>query len=706
MFSSSHGLDAFFSPRRIAIIGASEHGMYPSGILRNLLTYSYKGEIFPVNPNRETVFGLKTYPDITQIPESIDLAIIVVPRNAVLPSLQQCIKKGVPAAVVITAGFAEADDAGKLLQAKIGELVHQNPIRILGPNCAGLADMHTRAISTRLPGPPYTGDVSFISQSGALMMALYGLFTDRQIGMNRILSLGNQVDLNLSESIAFLAKDERTKVIGTFVEGVKDGRAFANALKDSLLAGKPLVLLKSGRTETGQAAAATHTAALAGSAKVFDAVCQQFGVIQVNDIDEMLDTLQLAAAVGDQLRGMEKIALVSQSGGLGSLSADLVDTFGLSAPPLSETLEKALRELPFIPDFANLGNPSDVRGASVIGAATTQTLIPFLKDPETDVVILLLAKSSVREQDEATANAIVAAAESSSKPLCVVWVGQRHPVDKPNWESGHEILRKAGIPLFTQPSDAIKALAHLNKYWQFRERWLAELAELSKNERKPLVEYSNTGEALSYIENMALFKKYHIPIVPEKFVETTAEALIAAKEIGFPVALKAISREITHKSDIGLVELNISTIDEMKQAAESILENLTGDEFEGFQVQKMLQGGVEVILGINTDPQFGPMLALGPGGILVELLNDVALLMPPISRAKALDMIRQTKIWALLQGFRGSPPMDVDALVDLLVELSNLAVEEEGNIASLDLNPVIVLPAGQGAYAVDFRIFR
>lgn len=705
MIEFSHRLDPFFNPRRIAIIGASERGMYPSGVMRNLLDYGYSGEIYPVNPRRTSVFGLEAYPDITQTPEVPDLAVLIVPRKAVLGSLEQCVEKGVPAALVISAGFNEADEEGKALQAQMSKFIAANPIAVIGPNCAGLADMHTRAISTRLPVPPQTGTVSFVSQSGALMMAIYGLIADRKIGMNRLLSLGNQVDVDLSESIAYLTADEKTQVIGAFIEGLKDAPAFAKALRDALTAGKPLVLLKSGRTESGQAAAATHTAALAGSAKVFDAVCRQYGAIQVDDIGEMMDTLQLAATFGEKLKGKGKIALVTQSGGLGSLTADLTDIHGLSAPPLSEILTKQIRGLPYIPDFGLLANPCDVRGASVIGDATAQTLSPFLDDPDTDVVVLLLAKSSVREQDEATARSIVKAAQGSEKPLCVVWVGQRHPVDELAWEQGHEILRQAGIPLFAQSSDCIKALSHLFRYWRSREDWLAD-PENSQERLQTCQEFgSSICAALTYSENMDLLRKYDVPVAPAKLVESVSEALQAAQELGFPMALKAISGELTHKSDAGLVELNIQNEVDLQAAAERIFERLAGQPIEGLQVQKMLAGGVEVILGVNTDPQFGPILAFGPGGILVELLNDVALRLPPINETQALEMIKQTKAWPLLQGFRGSPPADVQALVRLLVNLSELAYQESGKINSLDLNPVIVLPEGQGAYAVDFRAF-
>ncbi len=481
-------LDHFFNPRRIALVGASERGMYPAGLLRNLLDYGFPGDIYPVNPKREAVFGLPCYPDLAQTPQVPDLAILVIPRRFVLPTLRQCLELGIPAALVITAGFAEADEEGKRLQAEMAALLADAPLTVIGPNCAGLANITGRVIATRLTTPPKAGwspkvgRVSFVSQSGALMMALYGLFADRNLGLSRLISLGNQVNVTLADGLAYLAKEEETAVIGAFVEGVKNGRAFAAALKTALIAGKPIILVKSGRTELGQAAAATHTAALAGSDRVFTAVCRQYGVIQVDDVDEMADTVALLAAFGDKLRG-RRISLVTQSGGMGSLTADLCHRAGLELPPLSDNVQNQLHALPHLLHFDALGNPADVRGASVIGEATAKTLAPFLADPDTDVVLLLLAKSALREGEDKTAKAIIQAAQSAEKPLIVVWVGQREIRD---WrlETGDSIaslqspatklLTDAGIPVFASSSRAIGALARAVGYWQFRADWLTD----------------------------------------------------------------------------------------------------------------------------------------------------------------------------------------------------------------------------------------
>ena len=467
-------LEAFFNPRRIAFVGASERGMYPAGVLRNLLDHHYPGDLYPVNPKRETVFGLTCYPALTQTPHPADLAILTVPRRAVLPTLRQCLTGGVPAALVISAGFAEADDEGRRLQAEMLALLKDAPLSVVGPNCAGLANIPGRVIATRLPSPPKAGTVSFASQSGALMMALVGLFADRHIGLHHLLSVGNQVDVTLSESVSYFVAAPQTSVIGAFVEGVPDGRSFTAAARQALIAGKPVVLMKSGRTKTGQRAALTHTAALTGSDRVFEAVCRQFGLIRVDDVRQLLDVIQLLAVFGDRLAGQGRLAVVTQSGGLGALCADLCELAGLPLPPLSRRLRSQLRALPHLLDFGALSNPADVRGQSVIGPAAAETLAPFLHDPDTDVVLLLLAKSAVREEDAATAEAIAQAAQQSAKPLLVVWVGQRYPAGPTAWPLGHRLLLEAGIPLFEGPGDAVRALARVIAYWRFRAAWLAD----------------------------------------------------------------------------------------------------------------------------------------------------------------------------------------------------------------------------------------
>jgi len=472
MWADPGRLEAFFTPRRVAIIGASEEGMYPAGVIQNLAAHGFDGEIYPVNPNRETVFGRRCYANVTCTPQPADLAVLVVNRRLVLPALQQCAQAGIRAALIFSAGFAEEGGEGRALQDEMQKQAAESGLTIVGPNCAGLANLANRTVITRLPGTPRAGKISFVSQSGALMMALYGLFADRCLGMNRLLSVGNQAGVTLGEGLRHFAALAETGVIAAFVEGLKDGREFAAGLREALTAGKPVVLVKSGQTHAGQAAAATHTAAVAGSGRVFSAVCRQFGALLVDDLQDMLDVEQVLDAFGERITGAGRLGVVTQSGGMGSLTADWCERWGLPMPPFSDALQNRLAELPHLKNLGRLGNPADVRGTSWRGAATAQTLEPFMADEHTGALLLLLARSAVQAQDAETAEQIIRTAQRFEKPLAVVWVGQRQPLEGAETPLAHRLLVEAGIPLFDQPGSAVRALARARNYWFYRREAL------------------------------------------------------------------------------------------------------------------------------------------------------------------------------------------------------------------------------------------
>lgn len=481
MSSNPAGLEAFFNPQRIAVIGASEQGLYPAGVIQNLAQYGFPGEVYPINPNRQAVFGLRCYPDVTATPSPADLAVVVVNRNRVIPALRQCLQAGIHSALIFSVGFSEADDAGRALQAEMAELVRTTPLKIVGPNCAGLANVPGKVIATRLPVPPRPGRISLVSQSGALMMALYGLFADRRLGMNRLLSVGNQVDITLSDGIRHLAAHPGTDIIASFIEGLNDGAGFAAGLRQALAAGKPVVLVKSGRTDIGQQIAKTHTAAVAGSDRVFQGVCRQFGAILVDDLRELMDTVQVLDCFGERIAG-GRLAAISTSGGMASLTADLCTRAGLRLPPPGTYLQKRLAGVAHLRDLDLSGNPADVRGPSMYGPATEGTLLPFLEDPDTDAVLLLLARSAVRDQDAETADYILRAYQAANKPLAVVWVGQRYPIEPVEYPLGHRLLAEAGIPVFEQSGDAVRAIRNARDYWSFRAAWAAGTLEPTEQE--------------------------------------------------------------------------------------------------------------------------------------------------------------------------------------------------------------------------------
>jgi acyl-CoA synthetase (NDP forming) len=467
-----HFRHILFQPQTLAFIGASERGLYPAGIMQNLLDHGFGDHVFPVNPNRETVFGVQCYPSVKDLPKTPDLALLTVPRQAVNPVIQECISKGIPAAVVISAGFAESDQTGQVLQTELKALVQSSEIRLIGPNCAGLASLPNGFIATRLADPLIPGPVAFASQSGALMMSFQGLFADRGIGMSRLVSVGNQVDVQLAEMLHLLVDDPETEVITCFMEGLTDGRRLTGAFKHALEVGKPIILLKTGRTQRGMAAAATHTAALSGEDRVFQAICDQYGVILVDDIEPLLDITQIAAAFGKRFATQVRLGVITQSGGMGSLMADWIDRAGLNAPPLPESLKQKIYDLGTLPAHARLLNPADVRGASVTGEATGHTLSLFLEESRFDAVILQFARSTLTQRAQDTVESILRTAEGSEKPLMVIWSGQQNPPELETQIPAVNRLIRAGIPVFSQPGSLVRAVARLQGYWRYRAEYL------------------------------------------------------------------------------------------------------------------------------------------------------------------------------------------------------------------------------------------
>jgi len=486
MTGKSAAIQALLNPRRIVHVGASETGLYPAGIFMSLA--ASETELFAVNPNRESVFGHRCYKSIDELPLVPDLAMITVDRSRVGTVLADCVRSGIKAAVVISSGFAEAGGEGATFQKELEAFSsshvtsHGGTILILGPNCAGFANLSRKLIATRLAGRCGVGGISFVSQSGALMMALHGSFAAKGAGLRYLVSVGNQLDLSAEDLLAFFADDPGTWVSAAFLESVKDGRAFIRSLESNLRAGKPVVLVKAGRTDTGSVLAATHTAAAAGASRVFEAICAQYGAILVDDIDDLVSTALLFDFLGTA--PCRRIAWVTQSGGLGSLLGDHAHLAGMTPYPFSASLQKVLRERELVPDYQPILNPVDLRGESMRGSAIQDSLEPFARSGEVDCIGILFAKSPYRPIEAETAQALVALREEHGKPLVVVWVGNT-PASYlegglPDPSSGSsapvsaiDCLRESGIPVFYQAGDAVRALARVVRYREFRSAWMA-----------------------------------------------------------------------------------------------------------------------------------------------------------------------------------------------------------------------------------------
>ncbi len=690
----------FFDPASIAIVGASEEGMYPAGILKNLLSCGYAGRLFPVNPKRSEIFGLACYPTLAALPERPDLILVIVPRQAVLGVVEEAERLGVPAAVVISAGFAESDAEGKQLEAALRARLQESRIAVIGPNCAGFASLANAVIATRLSAPARAGGVGFVSASGALMMAMQGLFADAGLGLSRIVSLGNQVDVSLTDVLEFLVDDPQTQVIGAFIEGMDDGRRFARVAARAHAAGKPLVLLKSGRSQAGQAAAATHTAALATSQRVFEAVCRQAGAILVDDIAELTATLHACVAWRQRMPAGRRVALVTQSGGMGSLAADWASAEGLALPPLPPALQEQTQGVlapngaPALKGVPALGNPADVRGAGALGQVAADLLQLFLESPAYDAALLLLAKSAVAPRELATAQALAQLAATAPKPFALVWVGQRAPQLPTDSAEPLRLLAEASIPLFSQPRDALRTLARLAAWGEQRVPAPQDSAP------PPLHAGSGARRQLAYAEIVELLARVDIAPIAALEAADAEGAATAARQLGLPVALKGISARHSHKSDAGLVRVGLASAEAVRAVAGGWLADPELG-VKGLLVQRMAPPGVEVLLGVETDAQFGPLLVAGPGGVLVELLNQTALRPLPLSPADAEAMLGETALARLLGGLRGAPAADAGALTALMGSLGRLAARTPA-LRSLDMNPVIV--HAQGLSIVDLRV--
>lgn len=460
--SVDRSLSPLFSPASLAHVGASERGTYPAEIFQNLL--EWKGRLYPVNPSRSEIFSVPAYPSVSALPEVPELALVTVARQRVIPVVEECIACGVKAVVIISAGFAEADDYGRSLQRRLKEL--SSRIRIIGPNCAGLADVKNSFFMTRLFAKPRRGGVSFVSSSGALMMALFGSFTGRGIGLRYLASLGNQVDVCMEEVMDYYLDDPETTVLTAFIEGVGSGDSFVRLLQKAGRKRIPLVAVKSGRSELGSRIAATHTASLASSGRVFEEVCRQYGAILVDSPAQMLDVALLADTIGPPAGG--RIGVISQSGGAASLTADLFSRYDcFSLPPIPESLELRLRRIEGIPDYARLLNPLDARGDAMRGEKIASLITAMGEGGSWDLLMLLFAKNPNREVEVQTVRGILAARKQMKLPIVVVWIGEGD--GGPDASQAFSMLKDSGIPLFHDPQPAVTALAALLRWSQMHK---------------------------------------------------------------------------------------------------------------------------------------------------------------------------------------------------------------------------------------------
>ncbi len=703
-------LENLVNPKSIAIIGASETSMYGKGIINALRENKYTGKVFPINPKRDEILGVPCYKSLSDIGEPIGLALIIIGRNHVLSSLEECAARKVKGVLIITSGFAEADEEGKRLEKLIKQFAIEKGLPIWGPNCAGFANFKNNVMATlvREEGrEPLPGKAGFVSQSGALMMSVLGVARDKGLGLNYAVSTGNEANLEASDFIEYMLEDPSNKVIAAFVEGFKEVKKFIRVTQLALEKGKPLCILKVGRSQLGERAAASHTGSITGADVAYETIFREKGVIRAVDTDELIEMSKICSLI--KLPKSNGIALITSSGGLGSLSADLCADYQLTLADLSPETMKKLVGLEELLTFGAISNPIDVRGQGI--RALDKVLPIVLEDDHFGMIVIAMSYAAVGKEANRVATIVrdVILKMDSDKPVFILWVGRRERLGGScEVEEGYEILERAGIPVFSEPQKCWKTLRKIIDFTAAREKYLSTHV-VEPEPTGPLEGIrriiGSTQNVLTEHESKKILSLYGIPVTKESLVSSSEEAVRVAQEIGFPVALKVMSPQILHKTEAKVFELNVCNASDVESTYNRLLENARRFSPEaairGMLVQEMVPSGIEVILGMTKDPQFGPIIMFGLGGIFVEIFKDVSFGFPPVSVEGAHEMIRRTKAFKLLQGARGRKEADMETLVQTIVEFSRLCLDTSGLFKEIDINPLIVGEKGKGVKVVD-----
>ncbi len=698
-------LDAIFSPKSVAVLGASTiPGKVGHDIFENILKGGYTGTLYPVNPKAQSIQCIKAYPTILDIPDEVDLAMIILPPKIALKAVEGCIEKGVKGIVIVSAGFREVGGEGLEIENRIFDLCNKAGIRLVGPNCLGVINPHTdirlnASFSARMPAQ---GNISFISQSGALCTAVLDFAADRGFGFSKFISTGNKADVNELDLLQYLHNDLETEVIMIYMEELKkSGQHFIDKVKEITSGDRPtpILVIKSGRTSAGSKAAASHTGSLAGTEAVYDAIFQEAGIIRVDSVNDLFD--YAIAFASNKMPDGKKIAIVTNAGGPGIVATDITVTSGLELSEFSsETIEVLSSHLP---PTANIHNPVDV-----IGDATQDryenALNAVIRDENVNGVIVILTPQSMTNAI-GTAEVIVKISKRTSKPIICSFMGI---VDV---SAGVKYLQENHIPVYRFPENAAKAMGKLYEARCWIDRQLLAQFEFNhdRDRAKEIIE-SNLEKGRTYLgelDGRELLKCYGFILLPMELAKDENEAVRLADEMGYPVVQKIVSKQILHKSDAGGVKVGLDNAEEVRNAFTEIIENAKNynpdAKLDGVLVQKMAKAGEEVILGMNRYQDFGPLLMFGLGGVFVELFKDVIFRLAPIGRNNARRMVRNIKSFPLLNGFRGKPKSDLESIHRHLVSLSDLVIDHP-QIKELDINPLLVHKKGEGSTVVDVRI--
>src|SRR5713226_10396922 len=696
---SRTGLDAIFSPSSIAIVGASRHrGKIGYEILHNLISNDYQGTVYPVNPKATSIHGIRAYPNVLEIPDAVDLAVITVPAEVALQAVEDCGKKGVQGLVVITAGFREIGDVGMDREARLLAVCAQYGMTMIGPNCMGVINTHpdTRMDATFAPTPPLPGGISLATQSGALGIAILDHAKSLGIGFAKFCSLGNKAQVSLNDLLRMWHGDPDTKLILAYIENFGNPRNFVRIARETTKS-KPVIAVKSGRSEAGSRAAVSHTGSLGGSDLAAEAVFAQTGVQRANSIEELFD---LAMAFSLQpLPGGDRVAVVSDAGGPAIMGVDELVAQGLRLAELNPGTIDLMRR--WAQDRKSLHNPIDLTPQGSL-EDYRRAMDAVLADGGVDAAIAIYVPP-VRVNEVDVARAIWETARKHRKPVLCNFLGRAQD------SAGFVELVTHGVPSYSYPESAARALAAMHRYARYRGREEGELRTFPVDRGVAESVFARArGEDRTLLrgdEANSLLKAYGIRTAKTRFVRSVEDLPRAAAEIGYPVVLKAVGPALVHKSEMHAVLRDVRAKEALLDGASNMVRRLTdrGVSLEGFLVQEFVTGGIEVILGMTRDKVYGPCLVFGLGGIYVEYLKDVAFGLPSLTDRDVMRMIESIRTYPLLKGVRGEPARDVQALQDAILRLAQL-VSDSDQIQEIDLNPVAVLPEGMGYRAVDARI--
>ena len=698
MSSTASNYDFFFKPRSVAVIGASRQpGKVGYDTLKNLIDDNFEGSIYPVNPGASNILGLKAYKSVGEIDDEIDLALVIVPAELVINTFKELIDKRVKGAVVITAGFKEIGGVGVQREKELAEMC-RGKIRVIGPNCLGVIDTHSSLNASFAPTMPRRGKIGFISQSGAMVTAILDFAVGRDVGFSRFISMGNKMDLDETHFLEILEEDDNTRVIIGYLESVVDGRRFLETA-DRVSRKKPVIIFKSGVSAEGTRAASSHTGSLSGLDRAYECAFTKAGVIRARWIEDLFDWAEVFAS--QPLPKGKRIAIITNAGGPGIIATDKAAEEKLTLATVNMTTAGKLKEV--LPPASSVYNPIDVLGDA--DSRRYQQVIELVAQAEEVDGMLIILSPQANTQIEETAKIISNFSYTSPKTVITSFMGKERVA------TAFSIFKRGRVANISFPDRAVRAMAVMANHsmWKKQDKPEEYYKDIEEDKIQEFIKAKAEEEKIKLVDFEAreLLEMCHIPALPTVLTHTADEAVDVAVQMGFPVVMKVYSPEILHKTDVGGVRVGLRTSEDVSKAFEAIMINLRRFlprvPILGIAVQKMVEGGKEVIVGFSRDPQFGPMVMFGLGGVYVEVLKDVSFALTPLSKKEIRELVTGIKSFPLLSGVRGEKEKDLEALYEVIATVGTLG-EKFPEIVEMEINPLMVMDKGEGVWAVDGRL--